>query len=88
MTMHGQPVGVGANRNAEPITVAHAELTRFGDSAYASTCPACEEGTLGCIRIPGTLRLSRKDVCTFCGQHVLYTDETIAGEILPRGAPA
>lgn len=62
------------NRNVPAIEVRHAELTRFGDSAYKSECLCCPNGVLLMERHPETFQLSEQDRCMVCGQRVIYLD--------------
>lgn len=82
------PVDYGANMDAEPIHVRHADLTRTGDSAYRSRCPVCVDGFLMVFRVRKVLRdqpsLSNVDRCTRCAQMFIYDDEKIAGERIDR----
>lgn len=74
---------VGVNLNNPPLAVAHALLPKQSeDSDYRVCCPACEVGTLLVRRNQKTIRLERGDMCTLCGQRVVYTDAEIAGEPL------
>jgi len=63
-----------------PVAVKHTELKRTGSSAYRSECPFCPEGVLLVRRDQKTMLLLREDNCIGCGQHVVYTDDSIAEE--------
>lgn len=68
---------------AAPIkSVKHADLERWGDSAYKSCCPECG-GLLFVRRNQKTLRLERHDRCVRCAQRFVYTDDSIGAEELP-----
>ena len=56
------------------LSVAHAELLRFGDSPYKSVCPACETGVLLMQRAQVTFELAAEDHCLHCGRRFCYTD--------------
>jgi hypothetical protein len=70
------------NKDAEPLTVVHADLERAGGgSPFRSKCPKCPSGLLLIMRDrAGTL--VREDACVACAQRVVYLDETINGETL------
>jgi predicted RNA-binding Zn-ribbon protein involved in translation (DUF1610 family) len=74
------PVGLMDKRDAAPLTVSHADLKRFGDGAYKSVCPVCDEGVLFIYRDERTLKLTNRDRCTYCAQVIFYTDKAINGE--------
>lgn len=57
----------------EPQHVAHAALTRSGESIYRSVCPVCLEGAL-LVGRDDDGRLSAFDNCISCGQQFVYTD--------------
>lgn len=63
-------------KNAEEpeISVRHADLTRFGESAYKSKCPCCKEGILLVGRDQKTLDLLEYDRCVVCAQLIRYSD--------------
>lgn len=64
----------GWNKNEPVREVRHADLTRVGDSAYRSECPACDEGILLVAREPNTFVLMELDHCIICAQRFRYTD--------------
>lgn len=63
-----------------PMGLWHASLERVGESAYRSHCPACDKGMLFVGRDQETMKLLRRDRCTWCGQEVRYLDAGINGE--------
>ena len=74
-----------SNLHQPVLAVRHADLERASDeSDFKSVCPACKRGVLLVRRDQQTFALVRHDTCTLCGQHVYYTDETIAGSALPK----
>lgn len=58
----------------ERLQVKHADLERFGDSAYKSQCPVCSDGVLLVMRDQENFKLVRYDFCVTCGQPVEYLD--------------
>lgn len=80
---------VGENVKKPIVRVKHAELARVTpESPYRSWCPMCESGVLLVCRFSlEDPRLSALDHCSFCGQHVWYTDETIGGEQVHAPVP-
>lgn len=57
------------------IKVWHQNLVRASDdSPYRSRCPFCSDGILFVSRDQTSLRLSGKDMCSSCGQKVIYRD--------------
>jgi uncharacterized protein (DUF983 family) len=64
----------GINIKKPCIKIKHSGLTRYGDSYYKSSCPACKEGILLVYRNPETLVLERYDRCILCGQQFEYMD--------------
>jgi hypothetical protein len=73
-------IEAGCNLKADPITISHASLARYGDSGFMSTCPVCKEGLLAVQRNEKTFRLINCDNCVLCGQFFFYTDTRINGE--------
>ncbi len=75
-------VKVGANVDAKPLRVSHADLQRFGntDSAYRRLCPVCLKGALMVTRDRVSRMLVNVDRCTHCGQVLIYSDRFIGGE--------
>jgi hypothetical protein len=67
-------VSFGSNQDRPCLPVKHANLERYGDSAYRSVCPVCKIGVLLVMRHPITLTLLEKDRCTHCCQLFEYLD--------------
>lgn len=70
---------VGKNINNPPRRVRWKELERASDSAFRSTCPACNSGVLLVRRCLCFEHFSCFDRCTECGQVFIYEDEEILG---------
>lgn len=74
-------IDVGANVNAEPITLSHASLPAASKgSPFHKECPACKKGILLVYRDDKTFMLRNLDRCIYCAQRFIYTDKTINGE--------
>ncbi len=71
------------NLDKSPLHVRHSELKRASEeSLFRSECPACPKGVLLVCRDQTTYELLRDDRCVLCGQHVIYSDRDIAGQLL------
>lgn len=62
------------NLEKNPIHINHKDLKNFGDGAYKSECPVCDDGLLLMRRNMKTLKLDKHDICVSCGQRVIYDD--------------
>ena len=64
----------GMNLGNKLMEVEHAKLKRYGESAYKSHCPACDNGILFMRRDEETAELMEMDSCMLCAQVFRYTD--------------
>lgn len=84
------PVGYGANHDAPPIRIHHANLMPIerSTSAYRRQCPKCGEGVLMVGRERDyPFRIVNHDRCTRCYQLFIYEDKTIGGEEVVKEVP-
>jgi hypothetical protein len=77
----GKKQGIILNARRQRLRVVHGNLRRYGDSAFKSYCPACEDGILLMERDPGTGELLSMDRCLGCAQGFVYVD--VVGGLLP-----
>lgn len=73
------------NRRAPVLFLLHSSLQRFGDSAFKSRCPVCDDGVLTVTR-NADLVIVPDDVCISCGQKVNYLDVAVSGQPVARVA--
>lgn len=77
----------GCNINNPVMAVYHAELEKLcpEDSPFRVCCPVCKKGIMLVSRNQQTLRLTRADRCTLCGQVFWYLDKKVGGEPFGEG---
>ena len=62
------------NINKSPIYVFHKNMKEHDGSCYKRECPFCENGVFFVQRDQETMAILPKDMCSWCGQRVIYMD--------------